>query len=83
MDEDSWSKNHSPGTSSSSSFWVRKYMWCLYFHSSLGTSSNVKEPLLVLWDVTFRLQVLNEPMFRTAIAPVAFTPLSIRPLWPG
>ena len=57
-------------------------MWCLYFHSLLGTSWNVKEPLLVLWDVTFLLQVLNEPMFSTAIAPVAFTPLSIRPSCP-
>ena len=55
-------------------------MWCLYFHSLLGTSWKVKEPLLVLWEVTFRLQVLKEPMFRTAIEPVAFKPLSMRPL---
>ena len=58
-------------------------MWCLYFHSSLGTSSKLKEPLLVLCEVTFRLHVLKEPMFSTAIAPVAFTPLSMRPLCPG
>ena len=46
---------------------------------TIGTSGKVNDPLLVLCEVTFLLHVLNEPMFRTAIAPVAFSPLSISP----